>query len=115
MGTALAVVASLHISPPVVVVEHQMLPFVPDDVRYPLKIAGVLGNDERGRRISYHHSRGEYIPALVINGAGVLGGADRNVRRILSLAVLRAVCPSDKDGVIRIVQQPGIAITACHG
>src|SRR5687767_977903 len=96
---AAAMVGGLRISPPVVVIEHQVLAFEANKVGHAAQVAFVLGYDERGRLVRYDHPCYVDITAFVIFGPSILGRTDGDVGRVIAIGVLLAVRTADVDRI----------------
>src|SRR5437879_4109574 len=83
---ALAVVECCEVPLTVVVKEDEMLALVTNNVLDAIEVLCVLGDQESTRLGGDHHSRGVDESALIEDRAGVLGRANRDVRRICSRA-----------------------------
>jgi hypothetical protein len=114
MAAAATVVCGTLVETTVVVVKNEVLAFISDDVRNPLPVALVFGDDESCRVEREDHSRRINITTLIVTAAGVLSGGDSNVRGVLSRTVFAAIGPRDKDSVVAIVQAIAISVTLSH-
>src|SRR5919108_500356 len=82
VAAAAAVVGGLLVEASVVVVEDDVLALVARDVRDALEVALVLGDEEGALLRREHHPGGVDVAALVVDAAGVLGRAQRDVGRV---------------------------------
>ena len=80
MAATLAVIGSPFVERAVVVVKHQMLAFVADDVRDALEISLMFGDDESAGVQSQYHSGSRDVAALIVVAPGVLACPDSYVR-----------------------------------
>ena len=103
MSTAAAMVCGLRVSTTIVVVEHEVFAFVPDDVGYTIKVPRVFGNDESHRVIRDDHTCREDVAALVVFAARVLR------RRLAAAGAKRA---ADSPAVVRSRRDHGGAAGA---
>src|SRR5215207_9621090 len=108
--SAPAVVSGLRVTVAVVVIQHQMLALIPDNVGNALKITRMLSDNERARVERDNHSRCIDIPALVIVGSRILCRTDSDVGRVLTGAALNAVSLSYIYSVIGIIQLASVPI-----
>lgn len=110
MLDAEVMIGCLVITATVVVIQNQMLAFVAHDFGNALEIFSMFGNDKRTRLVGNDHSGGIYITALIVDRSSVLRRADRDVRRIPAVAVLRPVGAGDINCVIRIIKSSPVII-----
>ena len=66
MAAALAMIGGFAVTPAVVVIKHEMLTLVPDDIRDSFKVPFMIGDDKSGRAEGDDHSSSKNIAALIV-------------------------------------------------
>ena len=115
MAAAFAVVLSREEALAVVVIEDDVLAFVPDDVADAVEIFCVFGYQKSSRRKRSDQPGGVDIAAFVIYGTRVLGGSDRDIGRILAIDVLETIGLCDEDRVVSVIEVSTITVLTGDG
>ena len=79
MSSTATVVGGLVIAAAVVVIEDEMLSFIPDDLRHAREILRMFADHESRRTVRQDHPGDIDIAALIVIGARVLCRTDRDV------------------------------------
>ena len=103
MPAAFAVVGCFRVTLAVVVVQHEVLAFVANDLGNASEFFSMLRDKKRTRIQCYDHPRRINVATFVVNRTHILCRANSDIRRIVSVDVLRAVCIGDVNRVIRII------------